>query len=516
MATKSFKRKVLTLEERMGVLYSSSKGKSCRAIAKELGVGKTQIQGIIKERDDIKKRWESGGRSDEKYSKSRNVGYEDLDSLMWEWFTVARSKSIPVSGRMIQERATMYAAELGHTSFTGSNGWLDRWLKRHNVHLRSLTGEAADVDPAVIEDWGKRLQSICEGYEKKDIFNADETGLFYRALPTRTMAVQGDEARGGKKAKDRITVLIACSATGEKLKPYVIGRSENPRCFRGASHCLPVTYSANKKAWMTSHLFQQWLDKLNSKMKREGRSILLFVDNCAAHPDVVCSNVKLVFLPPNTTSKLQPCDAGIIQTVKLHYRKRLLRHVLFHMEEANSASELAKKVTLLDAIMWMKSSWDEVDPITIQKCFSKCGFGDVMETEEDDEIVPEAELEEVLHNAGMTWQEYANCDADLATTNTIEDDWEENLLLRAKQGDSQESDEDYDDDDVTDDTPAPIVSVRTAASYLCQLREFAIAHSKPDLLELLNKSQTLVEDTMRNQVQQAKQTKLTEFFSKKS
>ena len=109
MATKNFNRKVLTLEQRMGVLYSSSKGKSCHAITKELGVGITQIQGIVKERDDIKKRWESSGRSDEKYHKSRNVGYEDLDSLMWEWFAVARSKSIPVSSRMIQERATMYA-----------------------------------------------------------------------------------------------------------------------------------------------------------------------------------------------------------------------------------------------------------------------------------------------------------------------------------------------------------------------------------------------------------------------
>ena len=63
-----------------------------------------------------------------------------------------------------------------------------------------------------------------------------------------------------------------------------------------ASHIL-----SQQKAWMTSDIFQQWLDKLNSKMKREGCSILLFVDNCPAHPDVVYSNVKLVLLPPNTT-----------------------------------------------------------------------------------------------------------------------------------------------------------------------------------------------------------------------
>ena len=97
------------------------------------------------------------------------------------------------------------------------------------------------------------------------IFNADETGLFYRALPTKSICVKGDGAKGGKKAKDRISVLLACSAEGEKLTPFVIGRNANPRCFKGlaSSACLPVSYSSNKKAWMTAVLYQQWLDKLN-------------------------------------------------------------------------------------------------------------------------------------------------------------------------------------------------------------------------------------------------------------
>ena len=49
--------------------------------------------------------------------------------------------------------------------------------------------------------------------------------------------------------------------------------------------------------------------------------ILLYIDNCTAHPKVHLSNIKLIFLPPNTTSQLQPLDAGIIQAVKMIYRK---------------------------------------------------------------------------------------------------------------------------------------------------------------------------------------------------
>ena len=63
---------------------------------------------------------------------------------------------------------------------------------------------------------------------------------------------------------------------------------------------------------------------------------------------------KLVFLPPNTTAKLQPCDAGTIQAVKLQYRKKLIRKIAFAFDEVESASSLAKKVTIFDDIMWLR------------------------------------------------------------------------------------------------------------------------------------------------------------------
>ena len=80
-----------------------------------------------------------------------------------------------------------------------------------------LSGEAADVDPTVVSDWSERLKTICQGYALKDIFNADETGLFYSALPTRSMAVKVVNTSGKKMSKERITVLLACSTIGEKL-----------------------------------------------------------------------------------------------------------------------------------------------------------------------------------------------------------------------------------------------------------------------------------------------------------
>ena len=83
-------------------------------------------------------------------------------------------------------------------------------------------------------------------------------------------------------------------------------------------------------------------------------------------------NVKLQFFPPNTTSKSQPMDQGIMQAMKLKYRKRQLQYQIGHMEKDKTLSgpELLKKISVLDAIYWTNNSWSEVEKSTMEKCFS--------------------------------------------------------------------------------------------------------------------------------------------------
>ena len=117
--------------------------------------------------------------------------------------------------------------------------------------------------------------------------------------------------------KERMTILLACNADGsDKITPLVIGRSENPRCFKNVRQ-LPVWYEANKKSWMTASIFSSWLIKLNAQMKKQDRSILLFMDKATCHsiPHRL-TNVTVHFLPKNVTSIIQPLDQGIIQNMK--------------------------------------------------------------------------------------------------------------------------------------------------------------------------------------------------------
>ena len=161
------------------------------------------------------------------------------------------------------------------------------------------------------------------------------------------------------------------------MKPLVIGKAERPRAFKGIKlDQLQVQWKANSKAWMNKSCFNEWLRNLNLKMKMHKRRILLFMDNVSSHvaSDVSLSNVVVKFLPANTTSCLQPLDAGIIKAFKMHFRKRLLNHVVSCMDECSSASELSKQVNVLHAVNWIASSWRDLEPSTIMKCFAHCGF----------------------------------------------------------------------------------------------------------------------------------------------
>lgn len=71
---------------------------------------------------------------------------------------------------------------------------------------------------------------------------------------------------------------------------------------------------------------------------------------------------------------LQPLDQGIIRAVKAIYCKNMQRSLLRAIHSVDSALELCKKVTVLDAIMWLVQSWRDVKEDTIVKCFTKAGF----------------------------------------------------------------------------------------------------------------------------------------------
>jgi hypothetical protein len=170
------------------------------------------------------------------------------------------------------------------------------------------------------------------GYEAKDIFNCDETGLFWLSRPNRTLALRAEQAKGTRKSKNRVTVLFICNADGSEKHPLIIIGRTQPRALTGKNlSSLSVTYAKQGKAWMDRLIFFAWLNDFNDQMRRQGRKVLLILDNARIHfvDFSKVSHVKVHFIPPNTTSRIQPLDIGIIRMFKAVYKRLVCIAVSF-------------------------------------------------------------------------------------------------------------------------------------------------------------------------------------------
>lgn len=193
-----------------------------------------------------------------------------------------------MNGIIIQAKALQIAREQNpQTKFIASNGWLDKFLKRNDIVFRAICGEGSSVNEEVVESWTAELPTILANYKPEEIYNIDETGLFFKQLPRKSYVQKGDECIGNKTSKLRLTVCLLTNAVGHKEPPIVIGNAKRPRCFGrlNVENDFNLKWRHNKTSWMTSVIFEEVLKSFNSKMKIQSRKVLLFLDNAPCHPD---------------------------------------------------------------------------------------------------------------------------------------------------------------------------------------------------------------------------------------
>jgi hypothetical protein len=84
-------------------------------------------------------------------------------------------------------------------SFQTSNGWFEKFKIRANIHSIHLKGEAASADIVAAEKYIEELRAIDRegGYDKKQILNGDETGLFWKCLPNKTFLSRMESSAPG-------------------------------------------------------------------------------------------------------------------------------------------------------------------------------------------------------------------------------------------------------------------------------------------------------------------------------
>ena len=134
---------------------------------------------------------------------------------------------------MMKARAEYLRERLGKDNIKCWDGWFARFKNRQGISLHKLSGESSSVDVNDVEGLAPVLKAYLDNYSPCDIYYTDEMGVYFNLLPHKTLATRTDPCKGGKKSKDRATVLLCANMDGsDTLKPFMVGKFAHSQCFK--------------------------------------------------------------------------------------------------------------------------------------------------------------------------------------------------------------------------------------------------------------------------------------------
>ena len=174
--------------------------------------------------------------------------YDKLDNAFYLWFRQQRETGIAVTGPILLEKVTQFHSLLysegPNKTFNASYGFQWRFCNRFGIKSLAIGGEKASADVAAADEFVSFFNDLTNMYSLDQIFICNETGLFYKMLPGRTLTAIYSDLSGTKRAKEHLTINACSNANGSiKLPLLFIGKAKNPSCFCGIEKsALPVVY----------------------------------------------------------------------------------------------------------------------------------------------------------------------------------------------------------------------------------------------------------------------------------
>ena len=135
-----------------------------------------------------RKQWEQSNGSGRSAKRVCQTRHPEVTEMMDLWIAKAMADNINLTGEVLRQKWTTFAYLAGvpeDEHLTRSEGWLTRFKGRHGLKGLKRYGEAASANPEVVIEEQCRIQKLIkeQGYQLRDIFNMDETGLFYACVP---------------------------------------------------------------------------------------------------------------------------------------------------------------------------------------------------------------------------------------------------------------------------------------------------------------------------------------------
>ncbi|XP_035913321.1 tigger transposable element-derived protein 1-like [Anopheles stephensi] len=363
----------------VGIIKQFESEKTVAAIARDIKRPQSKVLSIVKQKDTLL----NSGKGAAMGTRVRDKLIEKMVSLLLIWIEDMINKRIPLSLQIIKTKAKSLLQDLQsatenldgtESTFKASSGWFDRFKKRANLKNIKIHGEAGSADEVASENFPSVLENIIaeKGFLPEQIINVDETAIFWKKMPTKSYVFNDmNRIPGLKSHKERITIMVGSNITGDlKLKLLAVYHSQKPRAFKHFDiQSLPVIWKFNKKAWVTRSIFNEWFHqnfvpevKKYCSEKAIPFRVLLLLDNAPGHPIElyeVNPNIHVIFLPPRTTSLLQPMDQGVIAALKSYYLRRTFTHIVKTIDQNPTCSinDIWKNYDILSAIHNIAAVW---------------------------------------------------------------------------------------------------------------------------------------------------------------
>jgi len=109
----------------------------------------------------------------------------------------------------------------------------------------------------------------------------------------------------------------------------------------------------NSSAWINTDIWFCFLRDLDGYLAARGERGILIYDGFSAHkmPDQPLSHLDMQLIPPNCTAHVQPMDAGIIASFKVHYKHLFLDHLLKMYCDTKECD--IRRIRVVDAVRWV-------------------------------------------------------------------------------------------------------------------------------------------------------------------
>ncbi|OAF70239.1 hypothetical protein A3Q56_02024 [Intoshia linei] len=130
---------------------------------------------------DVEKCVRSMGRK-RKLSKT-----SDFDAILYQWVQNKRKRNFAISNNNLKEIALKLAEKYGVLDFNDFDGYINKFKKRHGLLTKRIVGESRLVNIELVKDFKSIYERKVSEYGHSDIYNCDETGLFWKESINKTM-----------------------------------------------------------------------------------------------------------------------------------------------------------------------------------------------------------------------------------------------------------------------------------------------------------------------------------------